>query len=253
MNNMAHAAQDFWLSNLGEAGRFNRWVFDRIAPYLSGHILEVGCGTGTFTGLMLAAGHRVTAVDINPAYVEHAKSRFSRQSGAVILHGDATRMTWADSFDTVVLLDVLEHIEDDVAFLKQLGACLRPSGRLVVKVPAGEWLYSPMDMAIGHFRRYTKHKLRRALESAGFCVRRQDHFNAVGILGWWLNGRVLKRTMPPQEQIGFFEKIVPLLRMMERLPAPGLSIITNATRGDCSNPSSAEQPRASIEPSRPRV
>ena len=232
---MNHAAQDFWLANLGEAGQFNRWVFDSIAPYLSGNVLEVGCGTGTFTALMLAAGHNVTAVDINPSYVDRAKSRFSGHTGATIVQGDATRMIWTTAFDTVVLLDVLEHIEDDVEFLKRLGRCLRPGGRLLVKVPAGEWLYSPMDAAIGHFRRYTKRNLRRAFAAAGFDVCHQRYFNAAGVLGWWLNGRVLERTTPPQEQIGLFERIVPVLRAMERLARPvGLSIIASATTGRAS-------------------
>lgn len=229
---MDNTAQDFWLSNLGEADQFNRWVFDSIAPDLSGNILEIGCGTGTFTGLMLAAGHKVTAVDINPSYVERARSRLSGASGATIVQGDATRMSWTTAFDTVVLLDVLEHIEDDVGFLRRLGACLRPGGRLLVKVPAGEWLYSPMDVTVGHFRRYTKQRLRRAFEVADFDVRHQRYFNAAGILGWWLNGHVLKRTTPPREQIGLFERLVPVLRALEGLARPvGLSIIASATRG----------------------
>lgn len=229
---MNYTAQDFWLSQLGEARHFNRWVFDSIAPHLTGHILEIGCGTGTFTDLMLAAGHEVTAVDINPAYAAFARSRFSHRSGATVMEGDATKMTWTSPFGTVVALDVLEHIEDDVGFLKRLGACLNPGGRLVVKVPAGEWLYSPMDAAIGHFRRYTKKTLRRAFEAADFDIVHQRYFNAAGIFGWWLNGRVLKRSTPPQEQIGLFEAVVPALRALESLGAPvGLSLIAVGGRG----------------------
>ena len=103
-------AQDFWLATLGDAGRFNRWVFDSIAPCLFGNILEVGCGTGTFTALMASAGHRVTAVDINPSYVATAKARLATQDRVAVLAGDATSMSWDTRFDTVVLLDVLEHI-----------------------------------------------------------------------------------------------------------------------------------------------
>jgi SAM-dependent methyltransferase len=227
----ATTAQDFWLATLGDAGRFNRWVFDSIAPCLSGDILEVGCGTGTFTALMALAGHRVTAVDINPSYVEKAKTRLAAQDRVTVLAGDATQMSWSSRFDTVVLLDVLEHIEDDVGFLRRLAACLAPGGRLVVKVPAGEWLYSPLDSAIGHFRRYSKKSLRRAFEDAGLARGDERHFNAAGVPGWWLNGRVLKRITPPQEQIRVFEAIVPLLRVVETVARPfGLSIIAHAVR-----------------------
>ena len=95
----APLAQDFWLATLGDAGRFNRWVFDSIAPCLSGDILEVGCGTGTFTALMASAGHRVTAVDINPSYVEQAKVRLATQDRVTVLAGDATGMSWDRRFD----------------------------------------------------------------------------------------------------------------------------------------------------------
>lgn len=225
------AAQDFWLATLGDAGRFNRWVFDSIAPCLSGNILEVGCGTGTFTALMASAGHRVTAVDINPSYVATAKARLATQDRVAVLAGDATSMSWDTRFDTVVLLDVLEHIEDDLGFLRRLAGCLAPGGRLVLKVPAGEWLYSPLDTAIGHFRRYSKKSLRRAFAEAGLRRGGERYFNAAGVPGWWLNGRVLKRTTPPQEQIRAFEAIVPLLRAVEAVARPfGLSIIADAAR-----------------------
>lgn len=225
------AAQDFWLATLGDAGRFNRWVFDSIAPCLFGNILEVGCGTGTFTALIASAGHRVTAVDINPSYVATAKARLATQDRVAVLAGDATSMSWDTRFDTVVLLDVLEHIEDDLGFLRRLAGCLAPGGRLVLKVPAGEWLYSPLDTAIGHFRRYSKKSLRRAFAEAGLRRGGERYFNAAGVPGWWLNGRVLKRTTPPQEQIRAFEAIVPLLRAVEAVARPfGLSIIADAAR-----------------------
>ena len=225
------AAQDFWLATLGDAGRFNRWVFDSIAPWLAGDILEVGCGTGTFTALMALAGHRVTAVDINPGYVEQAKARLASQNRVSIVAGDATKMSWPTDFNTVVLLDVLEHIADDVEFLRRLAACLAPGGRLVVKVPAGEWLYSPLDTAIGHHRRYSKKTLRLAFAEAGLVPGDERYFNAAGVPGWWLNGRVLKRITPPQEQIRIFEAIVPLLRAVEAVARPfGLSIVAHAAR-----------------------
>jgi SAM-dependent methyltransferase len=228
---MTDTEQDFWLGQLGKANRFNNWVFERIKPALKGDVLEVGCGTGTFTRLIAACGHKVTGVELNAAYVEEARARVLGNPDVTILQGDATAMAWDHPFDTVVLLDVLEHIAEDEAFLKRLGAALRPGGNIILKVPAGEWLFGPMDSAIGHFRRYSRKTLRDVLERAAFAQVQQEYFNAAGVPGWWLNGRVLKRTTPPQEQLALFEFLVPVLKQIEAVARPiGLSIIATATK-----------------------
>jgi SAM-dependent methyltransferase len=227
------AAQDFWLENLGQAGRFNAWVMAEIAPFLGRRVLEVGCGIGTFTALMSVRGHAVSAVDINPEYVTAARRRLAGTPGVEVAEGDATAMDWPQAFDTVVVLDVLEHIADDVGFLRRLSSALRPGGNLVIKVPAGRWLYSPMDEAIGHHRRYTPRALTEAYTRAGFGRPQVKWFNAAGVLGWWLNGRVLKRETPPATQVGLFERLLPAIRAADRLnPLPiGLSLIASARLG----------------------
>jgi len=225
------AAQDFWLSNLSEADRFNRWVLSRFARHLGEDVLEVGCGSGNFTVLMAAAGRRVTGIDIEPAYVEAARRRLAQFPHARVSCGDATAAEWSERFDTVVALDVVEHIEDDRAFLARLAAVLKPGGTLVLKVPAGRWLMSPMDRAVGHFRRYDKRSLAETLRAAGLAPVSLTHFNMPGTLGWWLNGKLLGRTTPPGEQVKAFEALVPLFRAAEAVAPPpfGLSLIGVAT------------------------
>jgi SAM-dependent methyltransferase len=209
------AAQDFWLDRLGVAHRFNAWVFSRFSRYLGRHILEVGCGSGNFTTLMAAGGHKVTGCDLHAPYVDIARARLADYPAARVMCADATQADFEGGYDTVVLLDVLEHIEDDVGFLARLRATLQPGGRIIIKVPAYRWLYCGMDRAIGHYRRYDRASLRDTLRAGGFDVVEQRYFNVPAVLGWFLNGKLLGRTTPPAEQLAAFERLVPLFRFFE--------------------------------------
>lgn len=240
MMNINDNAQSFWLEQLKSANHYNRWIFSQILPYIGNEILEVGCGTGNFTELLAQPGSRLTAIDLNETYAKTTMHRLKENPGVEVLVADATQMSWLwsqnnsqeKSFDTIILLDVLEHIEDDVALLHQLHQGLRSGGKLIVKVPALNWLYSPMDQAIGHYRRYTQQTLLETFKNAGYVKPVLWFFNAAGIPGWWLNGKILQRTTPPSEQIGWFDRAVPFLEAIEsRVPMPiGLSLFAVATK-----------------------
>jgi SAM-dependent methyltransferase len=225
------APQDFWLRELSEAKCFNEWVLDSIGPLPGASVLEIGCGTGSFTSLLAARGHRVVALDLNPDYVEIAQRRTAHLDEVDIRCADVTEISWEPRFDAVLLLDVLEHIENDVEVLLRLRNALKPNGVLVLKVPAGQWLYGSMDRAIGHYRRYSRQTLRHACLAAGFNEPAQKLFNVLGVLGWWVNGRLLKRTTPPGAQVTLFERLVPVARVVDRLmPLPiALSLIAVAS------------------------
>jgi ubiquinone/menaquinone biosynthesis C-methylase UbiE len=229
---VAASPQTFWLENLKFANQYNGWIFSQISPYLGTEVLDVGCGTGNFTELLAQQCQRVVGVDLNEEYVKVAQARLKENPGVEVLVSDATQLKWHQSFDTVVMLDVLEHIEDDVQTLNQLSACLKPGGKIVIKVPALEFLYSPLDQVIGHYRRYTKKTLVDTFEQANFVNPLVWNFNFAGIPGWWLNGRVLGRTTPPAEQIALFNKLVPLFRGIESMVKPpiGLSLLAVATK-----------------------
>jgi SAM-dependent methyltransferase len=227
------SAQDFWLRELSEAKCFNEWVLDRIGPLPGPAVLEIGCGTGSFTSLLAARGNSVVALDLNPDYVEIAQRRTANLDRVEIRCADATEISWEPRFDAVMLLDVLEHIEDDLDLLMRLRKALKPNGVLVLKVPAGQWLYGSMDRAIGHYCRYSRQTLRQACLMAGFNEPEQRLFNAVGVLGWWVNGRLLKRTTPPGTQVKLFERLVPVAKIVDQLmPLPiALSLIAVASVG----------------------
>ena len=223
---MDRTPQAEWLGHLAEAGNYNRWIFDAIKPHLHGRVLEVGCGTGTFSTLIAASAEQLTAMDLDAGFVAQAQERLGRMENAVALQGDATRSLPEDAFDTVVMLDVLEHIEDDGAMLEALAARLTPGGRIVLKVPAILALHNSMDRAVGHYRRYSKAALHQAARHAGLDTHAITPFNAAGIPGWWWNG-VRNKAVAPSAQIGGFDRVVPVLAALERiLPVPvGLSWI----------------------------
>lgn len=238
-------AQSFWLENLKSASHYNRWIFSQILPHLGQAILEIGCGNGNFTELLAQQDSDLTAIDLNEKFVDATMNRLRGKSGIKVLVADATQITWTTSqsvfeeksFDTIILLDVLEHIAADIQLLQHLSHGLRSGGKLIVKVPALNWLYSPMDQAIGHHRRYNKHSLIETFKQAGladptFADPIVWYFNTVGIPGWWLNGRLLQRTTPPAEQIGWFDRAVPMLATIESgvsMPI-GLSLFAVATK-----------------------
>jgi 2-polyprenyl-3-methyl-5-hydroxy-6-metoxy-1,4-benzoquinol methylase len=214
------AIQDFWLQNLSKADALTRWVLDEISPWLGDRILEVGCGIGTYTAQIAVGSRRIVAVDMEYAFVQEANRRLGQRLNLQLICGDATEIdipTLNDkSFDTVMLLDVLEHNADDIGLLRCLSSRLKPGGHLILKVPAMPSLYSPMDQALGHWRRYDKNRLSGVIHRSGLEIVDVWSFNAFAVLGWWWNGRVQKRRSPPAEQVALFNRLVPMLRLVDR-------------------------------------
>lgn len=230
---MSADEQAFWLDALAGAGRYKEWLVSRVLPHIGGSVLEIGCGTGTFTRHFAAAAKRVLAIDIDAGFVASARRATGNLPGVTVERADATTRQWDGAFDTVVMLDVLEHIADDAALLRSLHAALKPGGRLVLKVPAHRALFGPMDSAVGHRRRYSRAGLEAVLTEAGFDAPETRYFNAASVFGWWLNGKVLRRTIPGRSQIRLFDRLVPVLRAVEEVVSPpfGLSLIAAARRG----------------------
>jgi SAM-dependent methyltransferase len=226
------SAQALWLERLDEAGNFNRWVGDAIRPFVRGRVLEVGCGTGTYTQLLAGWADEVVAVDIDPAFAAAARARFAGRPGVQVIECDARQLPELGRFETIVMLDVLEHVEDDGGMLGMLGQRLTESGRLVLKVPALQCLYGALDAEIGHHRRYSRRSLAAAAERAGLTLAECRPFNLAAAPGWWLNGRVLRRTHPPEAQLRLYDRLVPAFRLLDRLTGPvvGTSLIAAACR-----------------------
>lgn len=223
------------LHNLAHARRFNKWMVKCMEPYLGDRILEVGSGIGNISRL-LPKKERLIVTDVDPTYLEILSGAFQDNDIVDVARLDLTRRQDAEKLgksvcDTVICLNVLEHIDDDEAALQNIHRILAPGGRLVLLVPQYKWLFGSYDRHAGHVRRYTRAELTQKLEQANFRVMRFKNFNFLAIFGWWVNSCWLKKTNMDRWQLKIYDTLVPLLRVVEKiLPLPGVSLICIAER-----------------------
>ncbi len=223
------------LNQLAELDRYNFWLYEQIADAVGRRVLEVGSGTGNITQFLCADGRQVMATDVVPAYRSELQRLFGDKSnvnvGTFDLMATADPQMVTDPFDTVVCLNVLEHIENDLFALEQMRDVLQPGGKLALLVPSHQFLYGEFDRAVGHFRRYSKRELVGKLKKAGFAVRETKYFSLLAALPWLVNGRILKRDYLPAGQANLANKLVPLLRLEKLIGPPcGLSLIAIAQK-----------------------
>jgi SAM-dependent methyltransferase len=222
------------LLQMDQAPRYNAWLGRKLRPYLGRRILEIGAGIGTITREIAAGRELVIALEADPFYIQRLRNVF-RGSGVVRpLHAPVEQTDWEaiahERPDTVVLSNVLEHIEDDEAAVKRFRSVLPEGGRLVILVPALPVLYGSIDRAIGHYRRYTPRTLRDVIQPAGFQVESMEWLNLFGIPGWFFNNRILRRRSVPGLQVRLYDRLAPLLAKLEsslRLPV-GMSLLAVA-------------------------
>ena len=215
------------------APRYNRWQYSRVAPYLGRRICEVGSGIGNMSTLILGGAPELLVVtDTDSYYREALQHQFGGRQDVVVEELTLPDKSAAHRFhryglDTVVALNVIEHVADDLEALKSMAAMLRPGGRAVVLVPAFQALFGSLDHELGHRRRYTRSSLSQRMSEAGFQVEHAFYFNLVGTLGWWVNARLRKVPRIPVEQLRYFDSLVPMLRLEDRVPLPfGQSVIS---------------------------
>jgi glycosyltransferase involved in cell wall biosynthesis/phospholipid N-methyltransferase len=223
----AHGSQI--LARLARAPRFNAWMADVIRPHCGRRVLEIGSGTGNLTRKLVPRDAYV-ASDVNPLYLETLRKLSHDRPYLEVTLTDVTRSESfprpPGGFDTVVCLNVVEHVDDDKAALENLRGALAPGGKAIVLVPQGPGLFGTLDEVLGHKRRYTEASLRRLALDAGFEVQELLRFNRVGTPAWWLNGRLLKRRHFGLVQIAALNVLTPLFRLVDRiLPFPALSLI----------------------------
>ncbi|HYG75590.1 MAG TPA: bifunctional glycosyltransferase/class I SAM-dependent methyltransferase [Planctomycetota bacterium] len=223
------------LASISKATRFNRWMADTaVRPFMGHRVLEIGAGIGNMT-LQLLPRERYIASEMDPLHLEVLDSLKQRNTSLEAVSIDAEKAEqfapYAGQVDTVVCLNVLEHIPDSAAALKNMYDVLEPGGRAIILVPQGPWLYCPLDKALEHVKRYTPQQLNEALKAAGFEVRKTFHFNRIGVFGWFLNGKILRRTRMAKYQLKMFDSLVWLWRRIDwLLPWHGLSIVTIAEK-----------------------
>jgi glycosyltransferase involved in cell wall biosynthesis len=215
------------LARLNRAPRFTKWMADTIRPYVGDRVLEIGAGIGNLTANLVPRSE-YHASDINPQYLDRLETLKQTRPYLQVHYTDAAAGETfpAGRFDTVVCLNVVEHIQNDLAVLTNIRKSLDKDGRAIVLVPNGPGLYGTLDKVLGHFRRYTREQLLDLCRRAGFTVEKMLKFNRIGSPGWWLNGRILKREIFGFWQIKLLNTLVPIVRPIDRfLPFPHLSWI----------------------------
>lgn len=218
------------LDAFSDAPRFNRWMVNTIKPYLGKNILEIGAGIGNLTRWLVMGSKKYVATDLDPEQLERLRGRVSMRPNLQIAVVDASRredfLPLRTQVDTVVCLNVLEHIENDLTALQNIYSTLVDGGRAVILVPEGQGLYCSLDEELGHCRRYSEAELRLRMSEAGFEVEALLRFNRISRPGWWLNGKVLKRRTISRFQLRAFDRLVWLFRRFDaHLPWRPTSII----------------------------
>ena len=219
---------------LTRAPRFTRWMADVIRPFVGERVLEIGAGIGNMT-IHLIPRSVYWATDVNPHYLEtldRLQPARPYLRTAYIDAMEASSYPRDISFDTVICLNVVEHLSDDVGALRNIYNILDAGGRAIILVPNGPELFGTLDEVLGHCRRYTEDQLAGVGKEAGFTVEKVLKFNRPGVPAWWLNGRILRKTTFGLGQIRLLNFLTPLFRVVDSwLPLPPLSLIAIFRKG----------------------
>ncbi len=222
------------LEAMAQARNYCQWILRYFAPYLGQKIVEIGAGSGTFSQLLLTRAETTQLVLFEAAanLFPILRRRFS--DPRVELHqGPFDPAVSGEPPDSIVLVNVLEHINDDRLLLSQIYSSLRAGGSLLLFVPAGQWNYGSLDKAFEHHRRYSRADLRRKLERAGFRVERQRYINFMGIASWFLAGKVLRQTTIKSSQVRWYDRwVIPWSFRLEHFCEPpiGQSLLAVALK-----------------------
>ncbi len=218
------------------APNYNTWLGQRFKEHAGHRVLEIGAGIGTITSLLAEGREKVVALEVDPFYVRRLENRFRGTPQVVPYLSDVALADFeklkAERFDSIVLSNVMEHIPDDAGAVRRFGQILSPGGKVLILVPALPQIFGALDEAVGHYRRYTPETLRAVLEENGFGVDRLEWMNLVGIPGWFVNGKLLRRRSMPPLQLRLYDQLAPWLARAEslvKLPV-GMSLFCVATR-----------------------
>ncbi|WP_295587114.1 bifunctional 2-polyprenyl-6-hydroxyphenol methylase/3-demethylubiquinol 3-O-methyltransferase UbiG [uncultured Lamprocystis sp.] len=208
-------------SAIETADNYARWVLSTFVPNYGQRLLEVGLGHGGYRRLLPPTIDYI-GLDIDPDSVNQARAHYPTDTylQADITDPGLTALLAPREIDTVLCINVLEHIEQDAAAVQNLLSALVPGGSLLILVPAFQSLYSDLDQMAGHVRRYTLRDVSR-INGAGGIVVKARYFNAIGGIGWWLN-KALRHTSlnsgAINQQILFFDRfVVPIARVVDRV------------------------------------
>lgn len=218
------------------AQRYFAWQSRMASRELGRRVVEVGCGVGNFTRHLIDR-ELVAAIDVEADCVAKLLTNLHHPVNVTARTMDVVDPEFVEfrelDIDSIVCMNVLEHVRDDRLALRNMAAVLGPGGKAVLIVPAFEALYGPIDRNLGHYRRYSKSGLRSLAAAAGFHVTRMRYMNSVGCVGWWVNSKIFMRTEQSAKQIRTFDRLIvpPLAWLESRVEPPfGQSLFVVLTR-----------------------
>ena len=217
------------LEAMSFAVNYHRWILDEFRPFLGKKVVEVGAGTGSFSELLLEEKPESLALVEPSEMFQTLETRFRDYTEAdvraynSIFSQVAGKIREQNQPDSIIYVNVLEHIEDDGAELKTVRETLDKNGRVFVFVPALEWLYGEFDRRIGHYRRYVKPDLEEKVRSAGFKILKSRYFDLIGIAPWWIKYGLLKSDSLESGAVALYDRFaVPVTKTIEKIARPPL-------------------------------
>ncbi len=208
------------LEGLAMAVNHRRWFAGMAVPYLGADPIEVGSGLGDYALEWIQSVPRLTCTEADPSRLLALKDRMADEP-RVTVRELLLPTNERGTHSAAVSYNVLEHIEDHVGALRSVRGLLRPGGAVILVVPAFEFAMSPVDVTVGHVRRYTKKTMRAALTEAGFAVERLHYANALGLIGYYAATSVFRLVPTEGPMVRFYDRFVlPVTREAERLVRP---------------------------------
>lgn len=228
------------LEAISSAPRFNEWMYQTISKNMNGRILEIGSGIGNISEQFIKNGQSIHLTDIRKNYCNYLRREFGKNENVLgielmdIVHPDFDHK-FADligTFDAVFALNVVEHIKDDRLALINCKKLLKPGGRMVILVPAYQFLYNTFDVALEHYKRYNRKELIDLFNAADMKVKHSQYFNMMGIAGWFVSGNIMKKKVIPTGQMKLYNALVPIFKVIDKIIMNniGLSVIVEGVK-----------------------
>jgi SAM-dependent methyltransferase len=209
------------LEAMSIANNYHQWILAEFFPYLGRSVAEVGAGSGNFSTLLLQTNiSSLTAFEPSPNMYPLLQETLSKDERARAVNGFFDGVHPGEHFDSVLYVNVLEHIEDDAAELANVYDALHPGGHLLIFVPALPCLFSGFDRQAGHLRRYRKKHLVGLVQRSGYAIIKARYFDITGIIPWYINF-VLRKKEFTSGGISLYDRmVVPVMRVLEGLIPP---------------------------------
>lgn len=239
MNTKVDSSKNYFgtdLESMHFAKNYHDWITRAFTPYLGEHAAEVGAGCGSYSDNLLAAGvKQLVAFEPSSNMYQQLESKFSKHPNVKTINAifQDHYQEYRQKFDSVVYVNVLEHIENDLEELEMVHTSLKDDGHVLIFVPALSWLYGELDRKVGHFRRYHKKPLNQLVKDAGFDVIFSYYFDVAGILPWYVSFVLFKAEMSGANVQLYDRWVVPIMSRVETIIKPplGKNILLVAKKG----------------------